>query len=314
MSRSFMLLVVLASARAFAQAPPETPPPPAPATDDAKHHFEQGVALFNDGNYSGALAEFEQADKLKPAPFVRYNIGLTQKALFRYAEAIASVQQYLDGSSELAPERRAEAQQIIAEMKALLADVTVVVSPAGAAIAIDGRAAGVAPLAAPLAIAAGTHKLEVTADGYEPQKRELMVTAGTPLSFELSLRAIPKTGKVRISASVPRATVAVDGHPAGIAPLELELDAGGHMIEITAPAYQPRRDELVIAAGQTRQLAVQLDKVIVPKHAWYRHWYVWAGAATALVGGGVGCGLAGCFDKQQSPLPGTLSPGAGGVQ
>nr|MBA3501584.1 hypothetical protein [Deltaproteobacteria bacterium] len=65
--------------------------------------------------------------------------------------------------------------------------------------------------------------------------------------------------------------------------------------------------------GQTRQLDVRLDRIVAAKRSWYKRWYVLTGAAV-LVGGTAACGIAGCFDTQQSPLPGTLAPGAGGVQ
>jgi hypothetical protein len=60
-----------------APAPTSPPPPADPNTEAAKVHFEQGVALFNDGNFVAALAEFEQSYKLKPAPFVLKNVALT---------------------------------------------------------------------------------------------------------------------------------------------------------------------------------------------------------------------------------------------
>lgn len=329
MSRLIAITVLVVCAHAYAQTPPPAPAPPPPAQtppapppqpqlptadDEARRHFEQAVALFNEGNYPAALAEFEQAYKLRPQPFVLYNIGLTQKAMFRYTDAIASLQRFLDESENLAPEKRAEATQIISEMKALLADVTLEIVPANATISLDGRPIGQAPLGKPVAIAAGTHKLEVTADGYEPQKRDLMITAGVPLKITLELKAIPKTGKVRINTSVPRAIVSIDGKPIGPAPVEVELDAGGHRLEVIADDYHPRRDELVVAAGQARELQVTLDRIVRPRKPWYKQWYVWTGAAVVLVGGATACTLAGCFDRTEAPLEGTLSPGAGGVQ
>jgi hypothetical protein len=299
-------------------APPPAPTPipapqPDPAADEAKRHFDQGVALFNDANYSAALAEFEASYRLKPAPFVLLNIGLTQKALFRYAEAIASLQRYIDESPNLADELERNAEQIIGEMKALLADITVEVKPVGATIAVDGRPAGTAPLAKPLAIAAGTHTLEVTATGFQSQKRDLMVSAGVPATLTFDLVAIPRTGKVRISTTVPRAMISVDGKPIGVSPVEVELEPGGHAVEVSASGYQVRRDEIAVAAGQRRALELTLVKIVREKR-WYKKWWVWTAAGVA-VGSVTAFGLAGGFgSSQQPPLEGTLSPGTGGVQ
>jgi hypothetical protein len=297
---------------ASAAAAQEAQPAPAPRGDanleEAKVHFQQGVALFNDGNFNAALAEFQAAYRLRPSSGVLYNIGLTQKALFRYAESIESLEKYLAESQSLAPERRAEVTQLVVEMKALLADVTVRVEPAGAAILLDGRTVGTAPLAKPLGIAAGSHVLEVHADGHTPQRKELMITAGVPLSLEFKLQLIPKSGKVRISARPENALIKVDDQPQPSNPVELELKIGGHVLEIAAPKHVTHRSELVIAGGQVRTVDVQLEK---PKKKVYEQWYFWA-PISLVVAGGLGLGL-GLGLTPEGPLPGTLQPGVGQV-
>src|SRR5258706_3095515 len=110
--RSLRLLALLLISLGVAHAANEM--------DEAKRHFAQGVALYNDGNYNAALAEFEAAYKVKKSPGVLYNIGLTQKALFRYNESIASLTEYQQMEKKLTAERKAEIKNIITEMQALL--------------------------------------------------------------------------------------------------------------------------------------------------------------------------------------------------
>src|SRR4030095_14389791 len=132
-------------ASALAQAAPEDPA----VLDEAKRHFTQAVALYNEGNYDAALAEFEARYRLRPsAPAVLFNIGLSQKALFRYTDAIASIQKYLTEEKKIAPEQRSLAEQLVRERTALLADVTLEIDPPGATVRLDGRAIGQAPLPA----------------------------------------------------------------------------------------------------------------------------------------------------------------------
>src|SRR5690606_7503881 len=57
----------------------------------ARRHFENGVRLYQDANYSAALIEFEAANELKPGSASLQNIALCQKALFRYAAAAATL-------------------------------------------------------------------------------------------------------------------------------------------------------------------------------------------------------------------------------
>src|SRR5215813_13551474 len=121
MLRLIGLASLLFSLTAYAQpAPQDLPPPPARGGDDlegAKKHFQQGVALYNEGNYNSALVEFQAAYKSHPTAGVLYNIGLTLKALFRYGEAIESLQKYMADDPKLSNERRNEVQQLIADMK-----------------------------------------------------------------------------------------------------------------------------------------------------------------------------------------------------
>ena len=305
-----------------AAAAPTPPPPgdgsaapvPAPVADpaavEAKTHFENGIGLFNDNNFPAALAEFEASYKAKPFAGVLKNIGLTQKALFRYADAIESLQKYLTESPNLAAEDKAEANQLISEMQALLADVTITGLADGATISIDGREVAKAPLTKPLALAAGSHTVDAAADGYEPAKKTFMVAAKVPATIKLEMKAIPKTGKVRITSSVPHATVTVDGKEQD-ATKSLELGIGGHTLEVSAPGYETHREELTIAGGQDREIPVTLEKVkVVAVDHWYAKWYFWTPIAVVAAGG---VGLY-SVTRKDPPLPGTLAPGTGGIQ
>jgi hypothetical protein len=323
MVRATVVMILLGFTRADAQPAPEgagsgtssgpTQPlasTPSPSeVEQARVHFEQGVALFNDADYAAALAEFTESYRARPLVFVVYNIGLTQKALFRYGEAVESLHRFLAESSSLTPEQRAQTEKIIAEIEALLAAVTVDAAPEGAAIAIDGRPMGISPLPKPLQLAAGIHTIEVIADGYQSQKKEFMVSARVPLTLKFGLQAIPSTGKVRIETSVTRARITVDGRDLGGAPVEIELVPGGHTLEVVAPRYVTHREELVVAAGQVRSVDVRLERVREPR--WYQQWYVWTPIAL-VVAGSVGAGIA--FGTHEGPIAGTLAPGAGKIQ
>ena len=301
------------------QQPPPPPPPPPQAPADpnleaAKLHFEQGVSLFNDGNYPAALAEFEQSYKLNPTPAVLYNIGLTQKALFHYTEAVDAITQYLSHRADLPPDRIAEAQKQLDELTALLADITLAITPADAAktatVTVDGRTLPPEMLAHPIKLASGTHKIAIAVDGYKSADREIMVAAGVANTVSFAMVAIPKTGRVHIAASSDHATVKVDGTVRGIAPLDVDLGGGGHQIEVTAPGYQLRQEEVVVAAGTERTVSFTLDKTVQPR-AWYSRPSFLVPVALVLVGGGVGVFF---LEQKPSPIQGTLAPGVGSIR
>jgi len=286
---------------------PSTPPTPANLAE-ARLHFQQGVALFRDQNFDAALAEFRGAYGISGEPVVLYNVGLTFKALFRYAEAIDILERYLSESAAhghpVAKERRTEVETLVNEMRSLLADVTVVLSPADAALRIDGRPTVLA-IDGVVKLPAGTHVLEAAAPEHAPARREITVVAGTPQSVPLELAAIPHTGHVTISASQIGAHIAVDGRDLGASPVTVELGAGGHQVEVTAPGYMPGRSELAVAPGQSRTVTIVLELPPPPETApFYHKWWFWTGAA--VVAAATVTTILLWPASKQGPLSGTL--------
>ena len=307
--------VATAVAPTLAHADLTPAPGPAPTTDDAaagaKRHFLQAVALYNDGNFDAALAEFLAAYRTKPQGFILYNIGLTYKSLFLYNDSIRTLEQYLREETKLAPERRAEVEQVLREMQALLAKVELSILPDGANVKVDGRTIGKAPIGQYL-LAAGRHVLEVTADGYTPQTKEVMVTAGAPMALTITLAVIPKTGRIRIKVEPPGASLKVDGriYPS---PVDLELSLGGHTFEAWATGYSVHREELIVAPGLTRDVSVGLRRPPLGKRAAFIV-PVTIGAILLAVGLGVGIPC-GALDKcgNAAVISGTLAPGSAPV-
>jgi tetratricopeptide (TPR) repeat protein len=295
-------LLVGTATLAFAQRAPTKPASPASAPDPVKVHFEQGVALYNDGNFSAALAEFEAAYALNPAPYILNNIGLAQKGLFRYPEAIATLQKYILESQNITAEQLRQTQRVIAEMQALLSPITFAVTPAGATLALDGHALGTTPLAAPVQIAAGSYTLEIAHEGYETVRRDLTVAASTPQTVAVALNLVRKLGTLRI-ITLPRGTITIDGRPLGTGDLQAQLDAGGHTLDVSAPGFLAHREELTLGVGQDRALTIRLDAM----PAWYRHWYVWVPASVVIVGAITAITID--LTTKQGPIPGSLGLG-----
>ena len=188
-------------------------------------------------------------------------------------------------------------------MRALLADVTLTIGPDRAYVKLDGRAIGQAPIGHYL-IPAGRHVIDVSADGYTSQTKELMVTAGVPLSITMALAIVPRTGRVRVQVSPAGASVKLDKvvYPP---PIDVELPLGGHTLEAWATGYQVHREEILIAAGQTREVYVSLRKPPIYKRA-----ALWVPLVVGLVVvGGVAAGLGVYYGTRDDRITGTLAPG-----
>ncbi len=274
----------------------------------ATHHLTQGMALYRDGNFSGALAEFAASYQAQPAPGVLCRVGLAHRALFHYGEALDALRRCLAEARDLGPKRRAEIRREVAEIEALLVDVTLAIEPRGAAVVIDARSAGQAPLPVQR-LAAGPHVISISAEGYHPLQKEVHVTTGSPLVLDLLLQALPRTGKLHLSVTPRQALVQVDDRTLGPAPVDAELPGGRHTIAVSAPGRRPYRGDLFITAGQSRSMDVSLD--LLPGHGrLYKKWWFWMALGAIAAGSAIAVAVPLSARNIQPPISGTLSPGS----
>ena len=161
------------------------------AVRDAGKHFQRGVALFNEADYAGALAEFRRANEIAPNPAVLYNIGQTQFQLRSYASALGSFERYVAEAGTNA-EHRTEAQTAIETLRSRVGKIDVT-APDGSEVTIDDEVVGNTPLP-PVLAAVGKRKVIATKDGRSSPPRFVEVSAGETVKTELRVEeAAPAT-------------------------------------------------------------------------------------------------------------------------
>jgi tetratricopeptide (TPR) repeat protein len=169
--------LLLAPGAAFAQAAPS--PAPAQAADPGKSHFTNGVALYREGDFRGALIEFRRAYELTHNYRALYNIGQASFELQDYAEALRSFQKYLaDGGAEIEADRRAQVEGDLKKLSARVARLAIKTNVPGASVLVDDVVVGHAPLAEPLVVSAGRRKITVQAPAMPPTTRMMDVAGG----------------------------------------------------------------------------------------------------------------------------------------
>jgi hypothetical protein len=304
-----MFALLFAALGAAAQGPP----PPLASEErlaEARHHFQRAVGLYESADYDNALTAFQAAYDTAPAATILYNIGLTNKALYRYPEAIDALERYLADSArdrKLGRERRRQVARLIEEMKALLAPVTFSITPIGARLILDGR-----PITLPshhtLPLAAGPHVAEVSAEGHHPEQRAFSVTINEPLVVTFALTVKAKAAKLRVTSSAPGTVIEIDGLDRGLAPLEVELDAGVHDLVARRDGYEPHRSKVDLRAEQERNLDLTLVAVHASSAPVYRRWWFWTGVGAAIAGGTAAALL--MRPGTEAPLTGGLGAGS----
>jgi formylglycine-generating enzyme required for sulfatase activity len=122
----------------------------------------------------------------------------------------------------------------------------------GAEVLIDGRPVGTTPLDS-LEVSPGRRHLEIRSERHLPAVAEVEVEGCDRLQ-ELTLALAPNWSGVRFSSVPAGAGVKVDGRMLGQTPVELELAAGSHEVEISADRHKPWRERIEVKAGQPMML------------------------------------------------------------
>jgi tetratricopeptide (TPR) repeat protein len=146
---------------------------------EAKQHLERGVALYNESNFGGALAEFQRAHELAPSYRILFNIAQVEMELEDHAAAFRAYTRYLkEGGPDIAPARRAQVTAQIERLRGRVGFLVIQTAP-GAQVFVDEAQVGYAPLSEPVAVKAGRHRVTVNVPGREPVTRvfDVVVTA-----------------------------------------------------------------------------------------------------------------------------------------
>ena len=110
-------------------------------------------------------------------------------------------------------------------------------APAGASAYIDGSYYGTTPLR--VSLAEGVHLVNLYKSGYSPYSKQVNVRAGTTSYLNVALSKIQqKKFSVGINSSPSRAKVYIDGVYRGVTPLNLDLTAGTHTLELEKTDYE----------------------------------------------------------------------------
>jgi hypothetical protein len=167
---AFVLRSLIASAQPAAESD---------AKAEAVAHFEKGLALYDTGAWSAALAEFLEARRLYSLRNVGYQAALCLEKLQRYDEALDQLEGVLRSfGEELPPAARETVQRKVVEMRGHVGEIVVGNTESGATVSVDGLARGESPLPAPLRIVEGSHVVKVFKAGFEPFEVRVSVVGG----------------------------------------------------------------------------------------------------------------------------------------
>jgi hypothetical protein len=188
--------VLLAPDLAYAQK--------AAVSDEARQHFNAGVALLRDpdgARYEEGYREFKVAYELSGSWKVLGNLGLAAMKLERDGEAIQAFERYLaEGRSEIDGAERADIERDLATLKSSAVTVTLRFVPAGAAVTDERTPVQGAPVrnryqsqggALTLRVRPGHHLITAVSQGKATLTFEFDAEPGTAKEHEFNFDAAP---------------------------------------------------------------------------------------------------------------------------
>jgi len=157
-----------------------------------------------EGEFRAALDAYKRAYEVLPEPQIYFAIGTAEEQLGLYLDAYGHYRRLLEEAEQVADRLRVAVELRIEEVLGKLAVVRVTIEPKGATVFVDEREIGLAPLAEPLILEPGPHRISVRKDGFSPGSAELQVAAGDKVERTIELKEIPKVVEAKPAPPPPR--------------------------------------------------------------------------------------------------------------
>ena len=190
-----------------------------------------------------------------------------------------SAPRYQDQEASLVVEGMSIEQNVSASLVPNWADISLSTKPADVSILVDNVEIGKtalpnqdqiqedATIAADVATAtveilAGSHRLRLQREGYEPWERDIEVIASEPQTIDL-VELEKEYGKIEISSEPADASVTVNNEYKGRTPLSLSLKPDiAVQLKISKAGYQTENSQQTLESGEQKTLELTLKPIL----------------------------------------------------
>jgi tetratricopeptide (TPR) repeat protein len=173
------------------KAPAETAQadPEAEARLEARAHYNKGTELLTQGQLNEAIAEFQEAYRIKPHYLVLFNIGMAYVELDDPVMAVEILERYLsEGGDKGDQVRLDQVNAELAKQQARIGFLDLKISPEEAQLLIDGKPPAHDPTQpGGLRLAAGVHTLDASAEGFVQHSQQIEIFGGERTELQVDL-------------------------------------------------------------------------------------------------------------------------------
>jgi tetratricopeptide (TPR) repeat protein len=219
----------------------------------ARARYQEGADAYSAGRYKDAVDLFLEADQLFPSAPLSFNVARAYEHIGDDAGALRWYRDYLRRAPTA--ENAADVKAIIAALAQTLAkkgvqQLTVLSSPAGATVTIDGTPVGVTPWTGELS--PGKHRLLLTYRGYTDERRAVVLSATEPREINLQLE------QSTAATTLPESAASVESSGPRLGPLPwLSLGVGAAALGAALAFEVSRRSAESDAQKEVTQLGYQ---------------------------------------------------------
>jgi hypothetical protein len=180
-------------------APSALAEPTAADRATARTLAQEGQHALETKNYTAAIDKFSRADALVHAPTLLLGLARAQVGATKLVEAQENYNRIIrEGVAPGAPKSWSkavdDANKEVGAISPRIPWVTItVLGPSNPEVVIDSTPVPHASLGVKRAINPGTHKIRVSAEGYLPQEKSVVLTEGQSLNVNIELEQAPES-------------------------------------------------------------------------------------------------------------------------
>jgi hypothetical protein len=223
---------------------------------DAKTSLANGDKAARDKEWGKAITEYEAANKAAPSSEALDGAANAHYQLKHDTDAHAAYSAWLQTYGAKAPAAKKQAAEArLNEIAARTGVLALDVSEPGATISVDDRAMGTSPLASPLRLPAGPHRVRVTKDGFNAFEGSTNIAAGSTTNVSAKLDVASGKGRLSVKEKTGKAIrVFVDNVDVGEAPWSGDVDPGAHEVSGRSGALMAAPEKVTVERGKTRDV------------------------------------------------------------
>ncbi len=175
-------------------------PPASPPTRPVAKIYEEAHAEYRKEHYAIAYCGFLEALARERTPQILGNLGRVERKLGKEVDAAGHLSAFL--REEIPAADRAEATRLLAEAKASIGALQIVVTAPGAELYLDGASLGTSPLTGETFVSPGHRKIEARLNSASAV-REIDVSAGSSRTVLLDLSGATRPLAERRPSAAP---------------------------------------------------------------------------------------------------------------